>query len=101
MAKKSKMKTPDWILEGFDSEEDWEKAKGVKKKKKVEKTFRIRLCPKCGSDEVAVVLVGEEGKRADNWECKKCGWKGRDVEEKELTEDEFMEYLDEKGEEVA
>ena len=26
---------------------------------------------------------------------------GKNIEEKELTEDEFMEYLDKKGEEVA
>ena len=28
------MKTPEWILEGFDSKADWEKSKGIKSKKK-------------------------------------------------------------------
>ena len=118
---KGKLSTPAWILEGFDSPAEYEKAKGIKKKKtKDEKTaqnlknfgatksrtqdfagFRIKVCPKCGSDEVGVVLTGEEGKGAKEWECKKCKWQGRDIEEKELSEDEFMKYLDEKGEEVA
>ena len=118
MAKKEKMKTPDWILEGFDSEADYNKSKGIGEKKKGhhgrtpnqvglkedftkksllrEKIFNIRECPKCGSDDVAVV-IGEIGM----WECKKCKWKGRDIIEKELTEDEFMKYLDKRGEEVA
>jgi ribosomal protein L37AE/L43A len=96
MAKKSKVKTPDWILEGYDSPEEYAKSKGVKTKKKEGKTFKVRKCPKCGSYDVAVV-IGEVGV----WECKKCGWKGQDVEEEELTEEEFMKYLDEKGEEVA
>jgi len=60
------------------------------------KTFKIRTCPKCNSDDVKVV-IGEKGV----WECHKCKWKGKDIDEKELTEDEFMKYLDEKGEEVA
>ena len=94
----SAMKTPDWIIEGFDSKADWEKKKGIKSKKKG-KTYKVRNCPKCGGD-VKIVLVGE-GKTADNWECHKCKWKGRDVKIDELTEDEFMKYLDEKGEEVA
>jgi len=46
-------------------------------------------------------LIGEEGKKADNWECKKCKWSGKDINEKELSENEFMKYLDEKGEEVS
>ena len=64
--------------------------------KKIGKTFKIKRCPKCSSEDVGVV-IGENG----FWECKKCGWKGRDVKEKELTEEGFMKYLDEKGEEVA
>lgn len=91
MAKKSKIKTPDWILEGKQDE--------VPKKKKG-KTFRLRRCPKCNSDEVAIVLNGEEGKGTGEWECKKCGWKGKDIKEDEITEEEFMRYLDDKGEEV-
>jgi ribosomal protein L37AE/L43A len=93
--KKSKLSTPDWILKGYDGEADYNKAKGISEKK-TGKTFKIRECLKCGSDDVSVV-IGEIGM----WECKKCGWKGVDVKEKELGEEEFMKYLDEKGEEVA
>jgi len=99
MGKESKLKTPDWILEGYDSKEDYEKAKGVSKKKSSGKVFKIRKCPECGSDNVGVVLTGEEGKGGE-WECHKCKWIGRDVDEKELSEDEFMKYLDEKGEKI-
>lgn len=102
MAKKGKLSTPTWILEGYDSEADYNKAKGLDKNdKKKGKTFKIRECPECGSDEVGVVLVGEEGKNADDWECRKCKWTGSDVIKKELTEDELMEYMDKKGEEIA
>ena len=114
MTKKPKVKTPDWILEGFDSEADYNKkmqknesstsskqsndssTKGIKKAKFSAKTFKIRKCPKCGSEKVGVV-IGEVGK----WECKKCDWKGKDVKEEKLSEDEFMIYLDNKGEKVA
>lgn len=92
MAKKEKMKTPDWILEGYDSEEDYNKSKGISKKKTSGKTFKLRKCPKCDSDDVAVV-VGEETK--GKWQCNKCGWKGADVKKQELNEEEFMKYLDE------
>ena len=82
------------------------------RKKTEEKTFKVKKCPKCDSYNVNVVLSGQEGsddeedmesskKVVGEWECKKCGWSGKDVEEEELTEDEFMKYLDEKGEEVA
>ncbi len=93
--KKSKVQTPAWIMEGYDSKADYEKAKGIVSKKKG-KTFNVRLCPECESDEVGVV-IGEVGA----WECRKCKWKGTDVKSNELTEDEFMKYLDSKGEEVA
>ena len=96
-----KLATPAWILEGFGSEADYNKKKGIKNKKKSGKTFIIRVCPECGSDDVKVVLTGEEGKGNGEWGCYKCGWKGRDAKEKELTENEFMKYLDEKGEDVA
>ena len=103
MAKKSKLKTPDWILQGYDSEEVYNKAKGITSKKKKEgKTFKVRECPKCGSDDVGIVLSGsdteEESNTGKEWECHKCKWKGMNVEEKELTEDELMKYLDKKGE---
>lgn len=100
MAKKDRMKTPDWILEGYDSEEEYNKKKKIKTKKKEGKTFKLRLCPKCNSDSVSVVLTGEEGKGRGEWLCKKCKWEGTNVKEKELTEDEFMKYLDERGEPI-
>jgi len=95
------MKTPDWILEGYDSKEAYEKAKGISKDKKKGRVFRIKECPKCKSNDVGVVLTGKEGQGSGGWECKKCKWKGMDIVEKELNEDEFMKYLDDKGEEVA
>ena len=97
-----KLSTPDWIKEGYDSKEEYEKSKGIKSKEKDKgKTFKIRKCPKCGSYDVAVLLTGEEGKGKGEWECKKCKWKGRDIKEEEVGEEEFMKYLDDKGEEVA
>jgi len=103
LSKKSKLKTPEWITEGYDSEEDYLKAKGLdKKQKKHGKTFKIRECPECGSDDVGVVITGEDCKGGKcNWECHKCSWKGISIDEKELSEDEFMKYLDQKGEEVS
>lgn len=101
MAKKEKMKTPEWILEGYDSEEKYNNKKGIKKKKTAGRTFKLRRCPKCDSDDVNVVLTGEEGKGRSEWECKKCKWAGKTIKEDELTEDEFMKYLDEKGEEIS
>ncbi|MBR9701862.1 hypothetical protein GOV13_02985 [Candidatus Pacearchaeota archaeon] len=94
--KKIKLSTPAWILEGYDSPAAYNKAKGVSTKKKSGKTFKIRKCPECDSDEVGVV-IGE----VNLWECRKCKWKGSDIKQEELTEDEFMKYLDEKGEDVA
>ena len=96
------MKTPDWIIEGFDSKADWEKKHGLDSKpKKKGKTFKVRRCPKCKSDDVEVVIGGIEGKGSEGWRCNKCKWEGHDIKEEELTEEEFMKYLDEKGEEVA
>lgn len=97
MPKKSKLSTPDWIREGFESKKDWEKAKGIKSQKKGKK-FSIKVCPKCGSREVEVILGGKEGKGSKGWGCKKCGWKGKEVDKLELSEDEFMKYLDGKEE---
>lgn len=107
MAKKSKLSTPTWILEGYDSPAEYEKAHGGSGKsgKKSGKVFKIRECPKCGSDEVGIVLSGsdseEDSDTGKQWECRKCKWTGTNIKEKDLTEDEFMKYLDEKGEEVA
>ncbi len=89
-----KLATPDWILEGYKSKEAYEKAKGIKSKKKEGKTYKVKVCPKCGSSAVSVVLTGEEGKKADEWECKACRWHGRNVEEKTLTADEFLEHME-------
>lgn len=58
------------------------------------RTHRVKKCPKCGSTEVFIVLIGEEGKKAENWECRACNWKGRSIEEKELSENEFLEHLE-------
>ncbi len=98
-----KLSTPEWIKEGYDSKEAYEKTHGKsgKSKKADGKTFKIRKCPKCGSNKINVVLTGEEGKGTREWECKKCKWKGRNVEEEELGEEEFMKYLDDNGVEVA
>ncbi|MEK6895516.1 MAG: hypothetical protein AABX48_03265 [Nanoarchaeota archaeon] len=101
MPKESKISTPDWIKEGYDSPAEYAKSKGKKvaSKKHIGKTFRVRICPKCKSDKVRVVLNGEEGKGSGEWECKNCKWKGRSTEEKELSEDQFLEYLDKEDEE--
>jgi len=100
MVKKSKLSTPNWITEGYDSKEDYEKAKGLSNSgmQKKEKTFKLRRCPKCNSSNVNVIVGAEV---LGKWECKKCNWKGKDIKEEELGEDEFMKFLDEKGEEVA
>lgn len=107
MAKKNKLATPTWILEGYDSEADYNKAKGIGDStgKKKGKTFKIRECPKCGSDDVGIVLSNSDSEEEPNtgkeWECHKCKWHGKDIVKKELTEDELMKYLDEKKEDVA
>jgi hypothetical protein len=85
MAKKSKLKTPDWILKG-------EKAP---KPKPSGKTFKIRTCPKCGSDDVGVEITGEDCKRGKcNWECHKCKWKGQNIKEEVLGEEEFLKRME-------
>mgnify|MGYP006310513565 CR=1 FL=1 len=101
--KKKKLVTPEWILEGYDSEEDYNKAKGIDTKKKKGKTFKIRECPECGSDDIGLVLSNSEGEEGGGkeWKCNKCDWIGSDVKVKELDEDELMKYMDEKGEETA
>jgi DNA-directed RNA polymerase subunit M/transcription elongation factor TFIIS len=103
---KSKLKTPDWIIEGYASPEEYAKAKGNPAPEKKEgKTFKIRECPKCGSDNVGITLSNldseEESNTGRQWECRKCRWTGKDIRERELTEDELMAHLDKKGEEVA
>ncbi|MBI4116930.1 hypothetical protein HY449_04260 [Candidatus Pacearchaeota archaeon] len=92
----SKLKTPDWVLEGYKSEDEYNKAKGIKKKMSAGKTFKIRKCPKCGSDEISVVLGFDEGKGKGEWECRKCKWVGKNLNEEDVSEEEFMKYLEEK-----
>jgi len=103
--KKSKVQTPAWILEGYDSPAEYAKAKGISDEKKKGKIFKIRECPKCHSDDVGVVLSNSDDEENSNtgkeWECRKCKWKGEEIIKKELTEDEMMKYLDEKEEEVG
>lgn len=99
MPQKNKLKTPEWILEGYDSEEEYNKAKGLVKKEKSRKTFKLKKCPRCNSDDVGIVITGEEGKGSE-WECHKCKWKGRNIDEKELTEEEFIRHFDNEGEEI-
>jgi hypothetical protein len=99
----SKVQTPAWILEGYDSPADYAKAKGISNENKKAKTFKIRKCPKCGSDDVCIVLSNSDAEEGGGkeWECRKCKWKGTNIVKKELTEEELMKYLDEKGEEIA
>jgi len=95
--RKSKLTTPDWILQGYKSKEAYEKAKGIKNEKKNGGIFKIKQCPKCGSNHVGVIIAGEEcnGGRCD-WECRKCDWKGRNISEKEVGEEEFLNHLEQK-----
>lgn len=97
---KPKIQTPEWILGGYASEEEYLKIKGLKKKSSG-KFYKIRECPKCGSEEVGVLLGREEGRGKGEWECRKCKWAGADIKEKEVGEEEFLKYLNEKREEVA
>jgi hypothetical protein len=103
---KSKLATPEWILEGYDSPAEYAKAHGKKEPEKEKgKKFKIKICPKCGGYDVGITLSNldseEESNTGKQWECKKCKWAGGNIKEKELTEDQFMKYLDDKGEEVA
>lgn len=87
-----KLTTPDWILKG-EKKPEKKKEKGI---------FKIRKCPKCRSDDVNVVLSesdAEEG-GGKEWECRKCKWKGTNILMENVSEEEFMKYLDEKGEEI-
>ena len=82
----SKIQTPDWVLKG----------KKKPQKKKAGKTYKIRVCPKCSSSDVGVVLGYEEGKGKGEWECKKCKWMGKEIKEEELSEEEFLEGMEKK-----
>lgn len=95
--KKSKLKTPDWIKEGYDSKEDWEKSKGITEENKGKK-YKVKKCPECGGSEVKIVLSNLDSEEATStgkeWECKQCNWKGQKPKVEEMSEDEFLEYLD-------
>lgn len=92
--KKPKIQTPEWVLKGYDSEKEYLEKTG-KKKQSSEKTFKIRKCPKCRSKDVSVFLGIEEGKGKGEWECKKCKWRGKDVLEEEVDEEEFLKFMEE------
>ena len=119
--KKPKIQTPEWVLKGYNSEKEY-LGKTGKKKPTSGKMFKIRKCPKCKSGDVKVVLTGKEGSEEDDsttsseenrpsvadlkhsqskgkgeWECRKCKWKGNDIVEEEVSEDDFLKYLDEIG----
>lgn len=85
----SKIKTPDWVLERGSSNSETRKKKSSKKKLR---SFKIRFCPNCGSDNVSVVLGNEEGKDKGEWHCRKCKWKGNNIKEIEINEKDFMDY---------
>lgn len=94
-----KLATPEWILKGYKSKEEFERKSGKKtsgSSSKAGKTYKVKKCPKCGSTSVSVVLGQEEGRGKSEWECKKCKWKGKDVDEKEVGEEEFMKIGEEK-----
>ena len=81
MYKMGKIQTPDWILKGKEK---------PKKKRNNRRTFKIRRCLECNSDSVSVVLIGEEGKAAMEWQCNKCKWQGKNVKEIEMNEEELL-----------
>jgi len=97
MAKKPKIQTPEWVLKGYNSEKEY-LGKTGKKKPASGKVFKIKKCPKCKSSDVSVFLGIAEGKGKGEWQCKKCKWVGKTPFEEEVSEDEFLEYLESKEE---
>ncbi len=65
----------------------------MKKNTKTEKVYKIKICPKCGSDAVHVVV--EQEKRGE-WTCKSCKYHGKNIDEKKLDSEAFLEYLESK-----
>ena len=63
------------------------------KSKKKENKYLIRSCPKCKSDDVGVSIGGQMG----IWECHACGFRGPSFLEQEMSEEEFLEYEEKKG----
>lgn len=66
------------------------------KKSSKEKKFIVRFCPKCKSDNVRVAI----GAKVGMWDCGDCGFRGPSFPEKEMNEEEYFNYLDEKGMEL-
>lgn len=93
-----KLSTPEWVLNGYKSKDEWERKTGKKKsgEKKTGKTYKIKVCPKCESRNVNVIIGGEEGKGVKGWECKKCKWTGKEPSDQEVGEDEFLKIMEEK-----
>ena len=52
-----KLATPDWIKEGYDSKEEYEKKKGIKGKKKEGKIF---IEDAIEADKVFSMLMGDD-----------------------------------------
>lgn len=61
--------------------------KTKKQTKGKEKKFKVRVCPKCKSRDVGVV-IGAVGL----WECRSCKNKGKEFPEIEVSEEEFLNY---------
>jgi ribosomal protein L37AE/L43A len=62
-------------------------------KKKTLKKYVVKSCPKCKSDDIGVAIGGQMG----IWECHKCGFRGPSFLEKEMSEEEFLDYEEKKG----
>ncbi len=60
---------------------------------KKQKKFIVRSCPKCKSDNIGIIIGGQMGM----WECKDCGFRGPSFLEREMNEEEFLEYEEKKG----
>ena len=92
-----KLSTPEWIIKGYKSKDEWERKTGKKPEgKKTGKVYRVKKCPKCGNRGVNVITGNEEGKGVKGWECKKCKWNGKEPSDEEISEDEFLEMMEAK-----
>ena len=78
MVKRNKIKTPEWVLNGKKES-----------KEKEQKLFTINTCPNCGSSNIKVV-IGEKGV----WMCNDCGYRGKKINKKKVTEKELIKYSD-------
>ena len=64
-------------------------SKKTKSKGKTERELNVKICPKCKSRDVEVV-IGEVGM----WECKRCKWKGTDIGEEVVSEEEYFKIIE-------